>query len=220
MKTYEAKSESKAVELAANDLKIPADQVKYAVVSDVKKLFGRKVTIGVYTKADVIEYAVNLLETICETLELKVNAEASLADDVIKIDINADIPSVVIGRSGENLRALNELVRSAVFNRFGEHYRILLNCDSYKEDKYARLVRAAKHAAWTVKKTGVKVSLDPMTSDERRVIHNALANDKRVTTLSEGTGRFRHITINRVELPTESVKEEPVVSEEKTDVQE
>ena len=103
---------------------------------DVKKLFSRKVTIGIYTLADVIEFAVNYLETIGEMLELSIKATATLSDDVIKIDISSDYSPKVIGHNGETLRALNELTRSACFNKFGGHYRILLNCDNYKDEKY------------------------------------------------------------------------------------
>ncbi len=217
MKTYEAKSEKEAVELAAKDLGKPAEEVEYFVVSDVKKLFGHKVTIGIFTIADVVEYAVNYLETVCEMLELPVHAEASLDDDIIKINIITDVAPRVIGKNGETLRSLNELTRSAIFNRFGGHYRILLNCDNYKDDKYAKLIRIAKHQAYEVKKTGITAVLDPMTSDERRVIHNALSSDPNITTVSEGTGHNRHLTIRRVERPnptTEQPKAEEEVSEE------
>lgn len=199
MKVFEAKSEKEALEIAAQELNQKVEDINYTVIADVKKLFGHKVSIGVYDMSDAIEYAVNYVETLCEMIEVDATAEASLNDDIINIDISSSNPSVVIGRNGENLRSLNELVRSAVFNKFGGHYRILLNCDNYKDDKYSKLIRIAKRAAYSVKKTGVKAVLDPMTSDERRVIHNALANDKSIVTVSEGSGHFRRLTISRVE---------------------
>lgn len=198
MNTYEGKTEEEALAQAAADLKKDPASIEYYVISDVKKLFGRKVTIGIFTMADVVEYAVNYLETLCEMLELTIKADATLDDDVIKINIETDVAPKIIGRNGETLRSLNELTRSATFNHFGGHYRILLNCDGYKDEKYEKLIRTARRLANDVKRTGITAVLDPMTSDERRVIHNSLAADPYVKTLSEGVGRKRHITISKV----------------------
>ena len=207
MKTFEGKTEQEALQLAAADLGKKPEEIEYYVISDVKKLFSRKVTIGIYTLADVIEFAVNYLETIGEMLELSIKATASLSDDVIKIDISSDYSPKVIGHNGETLRALNELTRSACFNKFGGHYRILLNCDNYKDEKYQRITRIAKRVASEVRRTGVTAELDPMTSDERRVIHAALADEPYITTESVGVGRNRHVTIKKT-------TEKPAASEE------
>lgn len=197
MKTYEGKTEEEALDLASQDLGQKAEEIRYHIISDVKKLFSRKVTIGVYTMVDVIEYASNYLETLCETIEIKVHPDASLEDDVIKINIETESAPRIIGHNGETLRALNELIRSAVFNRFGGHYRILLNCDNYKDQKYEKLIRMARRIAGEVRRSGITASLDPMTSDERRVIHNALSTDPSIKTVSEGVGRQRHLTIRK-----------------------
>lgn len=207
MKNFEGKTEQEALQLAAADLGKKPEEIEYYVISDVKKLFSRKVTIGIYTLADVIEFAVNYLETIGEMLELSIKATATLSDDVIKIDISSDYSPKVIGHNGETLRALNELTRSACFNKFGGHYRILLNCDNYKDEKYQRITRIAKRVASEVRRTGVTAELDPMTSDERRVIHAALADEPYITTESVGVGRNRHVTIKKI-------TEKPAASEE------
>ena len=103
MKTFEGKTEQEALQLAAADLGKKPEEIEYYVISDVKKLFSRKVTIGIYTLADVIEFAVNYLETIGEMLELSIKATATLSDDVIKIDISSDYSPKVIGHNGETL---------------------------------------------------------------------------------------------------------------------
>lgn len=213
MKTYEGKTEEEALNLASQDLGQKAEDIKYHIVSDVKKLFSRKVTIGVYTMADVIEYASNYLETLCEMIEIKIRSDASLQDDVIKINIETEAAPRIIGHNGETLRALNELTRSAVFNRFGGHYRILLNCDNYKDQKYEKLIRMARRIAGEVRRSGITASLDSMTSDERRVIHNALSSDTSIKTISEGVGRQRHLTIRKATV-TEMEEIVPTVEEE------
>ena len=72
--------------------------------------------------------------------------------------------------------------------------------------------------AKTVQKTKVSARLGQMTNDERRVIHNALSNDVHLKTLSVGTGKNRHVTIQYVNyVPSYSKTTEEVVKEEQKD---
>ena len=57
----------------------------------------------------------------------------------------------------------------------------------------------AKRVAKEVQQTHIKVDLDPMPSDERRIIHNALTNNKRVYTESEGEEPNRYVVIKSKE---------------------
>ena len=82
---------------------------------------------------------------------------------------------------------------------FKRRYRILLDVNAYKDDKYEKIVRIAKRVAKEVQKTKISAKLDPMTSDERRVIHNALSNMPHIKTESIGQGHHRQLTINYVE---------------------
>ena len=95
------------------------------------------------------------------------------------------------------MQALNQLVRSAANMEFKKRVRVLIDINGYKEDKYKKLEAIAKREATKVFKTKITAVLDPMTADERRVIHNVIANSnfKNVKTVSEGEGNKRHITI-------------------------
>ncbi|MDD4532240.1 MAG: hypothetical protein PHW22_02275, partial [Bacilli bacterium] len=85
-----------------------------------------------------------------------------------------------------------------LYNKYGKHYRVLLNINTYKDQEYEKIIGLAQRVAKTVKRTKITADLSPMTSDERRVIHNALADDVHIKTISVGTGRDRHITIQYV----------------------
>lgn len=219
MKEYEGKTIEECLEKASADLQQPVESIKYEVLEEVKSLFNKKAKIGIYELSDVIEYGENYLKNILNTLELKCDIKSSLTDDIIHIDLTSeeDAPKI-IGRGGETLKSLNELVRSAVYAKFGHHYRLLLNVNNYKDQKYEKLIAMARRIAREVKNTRVTVELQPMTSDERRVIHNALSNDVHLKTVSVGAGKTRHITIEYVnyvppvETKTETVEE--VIKEE------
>ena len=209
MNRYEGKTEEEAVKKACEDLHIDDPKsLQYQVISIKKTLFSKVVTIGIYSISDVLVFADDYIKRCLRALGIEGSTEAKYEDGVIKLNIVTWKNKNVIGRNGDTLRSINELTRSACFNRFGGHYRILLNCDGYKEVKYNKYESMARHYANEVRRTHVTAILDPMTSDERRIIHQVLDGYPNIKTQSLGTGHKRHITIqyvadNSVNIPSD-----------------
>ena len=67
--------------------------------------------------------------------------------------------------------------------------------NDYKDAKYEKIIKKAKRIAREVQNSHVNATLDPMTSDERRVIHNTLSNYHNIKTESSGRGPKRAVTI-------------------------
>lgn len=200
MNKFEGKTEEEAVLKACEELGIADPKsLNYQVISVKKTLFSSIVTIGIYSINDVIVFADDYIRRCLRALGLEGSTEAKYEDGVIKLNIVCSYNKNVIGRNGDTLRSINELTRSACFNRFGGHYRILLNCDGYKENKYDKFIAIARKYADDVMRTHITVVMDPMTSDERRIIHQALTDYPHIKTQSIGTGHKRHITIQYVE---------------------
>lgn len=200
MNKFEGKTEEEAVLKACEELGVEDPKsLNYQVISVKKTLFSSVVTIGIYSINDVIVFADDYIRRCLRALGLEGSTEAKYEDGVIKLNIVCSYNKNVIGRNGDTLRSINELTRSACFNRFGGHYRILLNCDGYKENKYDKFIAIARKYADDVMRTHITVVMDPMTSDERRIIHQALTDYPHIKTQSIGTGHKRHITIQYVE---------------------
>lgn len=203
MNKFEGKTEEEAVKKACEALGVSDPKtLNYQVISVKKNIFFTTYTIGIYSINDVIVFADDYIKKCLKALGITGATEAKYEDGVIKLNIVSDRNKNVIGRNGDTLRSINELTRSACFNRFGGHYKILLNCDGYKENKYDKFVSIARHYAMEVERSHVTAVLDPMTSDERRVIHQALTGMPHIKTQSLGTGHKRHITIQYVEEET------------------
>ena len=139
------------------------------------------------------------VKIVLSDLGLEDEVKSTLDDGVIRIALNTSHNAVLIGKNGQTLQALNSVVRQAVSHKFKRHYSILLDINSYKDEKYEKLIRMAMRIAKEVQKTKVNAVLDPMTSDERRIIHNALSKMKNIRTESSGQGYKRQITIYYVE---------------------
>ena len=198
MKRFTAKTLDDAIVLACQDYGILPDQLNYSIIEEKKGLFAKKVEIEVYDLSDAIEFAQEYLVNAISTFGITATTKASLSDDIIKITINSDHNSILIGKNGRTLQALNELTKLAVSSRFKKRYRVLLDIADYKGDKYKRVIHMAKRTAYEVQKTHVDAKLDPMTADERRVVHNALSRIRNISTESTGEGKKRHIVIKYV----------------------
>ena len=200
MKTYTAKTIEEAVKEASLDLGMDEDELVFKVVEEKKGLISKKATIDVYEFTDVIEFAEGYIKSVIESLGISgVKTKASLEDNIIRIEIDSDHNPILIGKNGVTLQALNEIVRLAVSGKFHHRYRVLLDIGDYKDAKYSRVAAIARRTAKEVQKSKVDVVLDPMPSDERRIVHNVLANFSHITTESSGEGRKRAVTIKYVE---------------------
>ena len=200
MKTYTGKTVEEAVELASNELGISEDDLIFSVEEEKKGLFSKKATIKVFELTDVIEFTEQYIKDVVESLGVGgVTTNTSLEDDIIHVEISSDHNPILIGKNGITLQSLNEIVRVAVGGKFRRRYRILLDIGDYKDHKYSRVAFIARKTAKEVQKTHQDAVLDPMPSDERRVVHNALANFSHIQTESSGVGHHRAVTIKYVE---------------------
>ncbi len=198
MKEYVSKTVDECVNNACLELGIPTNRLLYKVVEEKGGLF-KKARIEVYTEEDAVSYAESYLKDVLGAMGVEITTSATIDDGLIRLNIDSKRNPVLIGKGGRTLQALNELVRLAVSNKFRHRYRILLDVGGYKEDRYSRIAYLAKRAAEEVIKTKYPVQLDPMTPDERRIVHNTLTGWKNIKTESSGEGNERAVNIFYVE---------------------
>lgn len=200
MKQFVGKTQNDALELAAASLNVPVENIYIDSVKENKGLFGRikSVEVTCFTDAMIVEFVVDYLKKIIEKMGIEVELAPSFQDGLIRVKLSTNHNSILIGKDGETLQALNEVVRNATNATFKKRVRILLDINDYKKDKYSKLISIAKREAIKVSKTHVTASLSPMSADERRAIHNALVSFRNVKTVSVGEGKDRHITIEYV----------------------
>jgi spoIIIJ-associated protein len=199
MKTYSGKVLEDILNVASEELKIPVADLSYEIIEDKKGLFSKKVTINIYELSDVVEFAEGYLVNAIATFGITATTKTVLKEDIINISLDTDHNSILIGKNGQTLQAMNELTRLATSSRFKKRYRILLDINDYKDGKYDKIVSIAKRTAKEVQRTHIDATLEPMPADERRMVHNALSTFHNIKTESEGDGRQRAIVIRYVE---------------------
>ena len=203
MKTITAKTLELAIDQASEELGVVKEELLYEVLEEKKGLFSKKVVVAFYDTADVIEFAQKYISNIIhDGLGLDVSLKAFYRNGLIKILIETDHNSLLIGRNGQTLQALNELVKLAISSKFKRKFRILLDIGDYKDKKYNRVIAVAKRAASQVLKTHLDIKLEAMTPDERKKVHTALASWKNIKTESVGDGKDRAIVVKYVGINT------------------
>ncbi len=131
-----------------------------------------------------------------EKLNLNATAEVVLENEEnVVFNILTEDSSFVIGYRGEVLDSIQTLA-GAVYNTNKEKYlRVVVDCENYRTKREKTLISLAKKLALKAKKTGRKVTLEPMNPFERRVIHSALMDEEGVTTVSEGKEPNRFVAV-------------------------
>lgn len=199
MKEYVGKTVEEAIATAALSEGVEEHALVYRVKEEKKGLFSKKATIEVYTIEDAMEYAQEYLKTALGAMGVEITTEAYIEENIIRVTIDSERNPILIGKAGKTLQALNELVRLAVSSRFRHRFRVLLDVGGYKEDKYDKLAWIAKRTAKDVIRTHQDARLDPMTPDERRIVHNTLSGWDHIRTESSGEGADRAVTIRYVD---------------------
>ena len=113
----------------------------------------------------------------------------------VRVNMQGDVLGILIGRRGETLDALQYLTSLQVNKGQEEYTRVTLDSEGYRAKREEALIRLANRMANRAKKTGRRVSMEPMNPYERRILHSALQNTTGVSTHSEGEEPNRHVVI-------------------------
>ena len=199
MKEYSGKTIEEALDAACKDTGKTVEDLIYLENDKKKGLFSKKVSVEVYDLSDVVTYAEDYILNVIDNLGIENTVNSKLEDDVIRMTIDSTHNPILIGKNGITLQSLNELVKLAVSNHFHKRFRILLDVNGYKDNKYFRLSKIARRTAHEVQKTKETYTFAAMPADERRAIHNACSNMENIRTESIGEGTHRQVQIIYVE---------------------
>ena len=144
-------------------------------------------------KADAVKFLTDVFKAM--KLEAVVNVEFDAAENELSIDVKAEDMGVLIGKRGQTLDSLQYIVSLAINKDSNEYVKVKLDSENYRLRRKETLENLARNIASKVKRTGRPVSLEPMNSFERRIIHSALQGDPDCETFSEGNDPYRKVVV-------------------------
>jgi len=202
--TYE-----EAVAEGMRQLGVPSDAVEIELLHEAHEdtLPGAEplpgVTVRLRVKPEVLlEHARRHVERILELMGVEAKVEGSITRRGLVVNIISPTDnSLIIGRGGQNMDALQFLINRMIMKAGREVVPILVDAEGYRERRYAQLEDIARRAAKKAIRFKREVALKPMPPSDRKVIHLTLREFRGVHTISRGEEGNRRVVV----MPAEGV---------------
>ena len=155
------------------------------------------------TRAELLEeegdIAADYLEELLDIADLDGDIDIDVKEGRPQVAIICDEKdsnlSTLVGKEGRTLATLQELTRLAVQSATGQRSWLMLDIDGFRNRRRDALKEMAREYIEKVKASGEPISLKPMNSFERKVIHDQVSKAGLVSE-SEGEGDRRHVVIS------------------------
>jgi spoIIIJ-associated protein len=137
-----------------------------------------------------------LIEGVLDELDLEGQVEIREDDERIEAEVVGDEDfGLLIGKRGQTIDALQLLCFQAAFRGLRDRKRVILDAAGYRERRKEVLTARADRAAEQALDRNVSVELDPMSAQERRVVHEHLKERSGIETFSEGDEPRRCVVV-------------------------
>ena len=203
-----AKTVDEAVEQALDKLGLDKSEIEVEIISKGKAgIFGfgseeARVIVRRRTESADMDIAALGKNVLSELLGLmNVAAQVDVREDVdehtrVLLDVSGADLGILIGRRGDTLASLQYVVNLIASRELKVNAGITVDVERYRERRYESLRNLATRIAGEVKSTDRSISLEPMPSNERRIVHLTLREHPDVSTQSVGHGEGRKVVIS------------------------
>ncbi|WP_334115225.1 RNA-binding cell elongation regulator Jag/EloR [Streptococcus parasuis] len=142
--------------------------------------------------AEVSEY----VQEILDDMDVEARIETSHNRRTINIQVDTNEPGRVIGYHGKVLKALQLLAQNFLYNRYERNFYITINVNDYVEHRAEVLQGYAQKLAERVITEQEAYHTDPMSSNERKIIHRIISKMDGLTSYSEGSEPNRYVVVD------------------------
>lgn len=198
--TASGETVEEAIESALQQLKLPRERAEIEIIDEGRKgflgIFGSvRAVVKVSEKIDNIEITKDFLKEVATHMGAEIDVEVEQEGNRVTFNLSGDKIALLIGRRGKTLNALQYLSQLVLNKYTTQFHSVVVDAEGYRERREETLIDLAKKMAQKATKVNRKVSLEPMPSFERKIIHTALQDESSVTTYSNGHEPHRHIVI-------------------------
>lgn len=194
-----AKNVEAAIQLALDELDLLREQAEIEVLEEGSNGFfgigAKEAVVKVTAKSLADAKAKAFLEEVFSAMGMNVDIDITLGDKTMNINLSGDNMGLIIGKRGDTLDALEHLVSLCVNKGDGDYIKVILDTENYREKRHQTLVKLAESLAASVVRNKRKIVLEPMSSNERRIIHATLQSNKYVDTYSIGEEPNRKVVV-------------------------
>ena len=193
----QGKTVDQAIEIGLYKLGVSRDQVKISILEQAGLFNKARVRLSLDQSSETENNVKELAEKLTNLMGVNVDVFVEETEENFIVDITGEDAAIFIGKHGENLESFGFLLNS-IYNKnkkSDEYKRVVVDSNGYKGKREETLRVLAVRTASRVVSTGRSVKLEPMSANERRIIHSALAEHSKVETVSNGKEPYRYITV-------------------------
>lgn len=151
--------------------------------------------VGAEVLEEAVEDALDFLEGLLDAMDLDADVEAEIAEDGgIRAWFTGPDSGLIIGRRGQSLDAIQELLRTTVQRRAQTRIRVNLDAEGYRERRKEALIAETALMAEKAKEQG-EAEFEPMSAYERKLVHDAASQIPGIVSVSEGEDPRRRVIL-------------------------
>lgn len=196
VKEYIDKTKELALEQCVQDLNTSEEELYIRESMVEGKLFkSKKIKLEVLEKKEILAYVKEYISSLSKYMNLDIKAEIKENDGMIQIVLVSDNNGILIGKDGRTMNAIQYLLRQSISGQTGFSIKIMVDVSNYKEKQNYFFERDIKKICKEVLHSHVDVTLDPMNSYKRRLVHNLVSNYPQLSTESLGEEPHRYVVI-------------------------
>ncbi len=148
------------------------------------------------TPQEVGDAAVAFMDGLADAFGATATSELLVDGTELDVHVSGEGLGLLVGPGGRTLNAIQDLARVSAQRRLGDHdTRLRIDVAGYRARRNEALARFAADVAASVRESGSARALEPMTSADRKVIHDALNEEAGVSSRSEGDDPNRRIVV-------------------------
>ncbi|MBN1326636.1 MAG: Jag N-terminal domain-containing protein [Candidatus Cloacimonetes bacterium] len=204
----EGKSTAKIISGFMKEHNLTLEDFKFEVIeegsSSFLNLFGSKPTKVKFILKDSEENLKNYTIGLLKLLEINfTDIEISRKDKEYHISIKgSNNPGFIIGKSAKLLDSIQHILNQMINKQEKKQLHIKLDVDGYRERKRTALLAKVKSIADKVQKKNRSITLEPLNSANRRIVHQFIEKNSDLKTMTIGDGEFKRVVI----LPAGKIK--------------
>jgi spoIIIJ-associated protein len=165
-------------------------------------------TIDAVSPEEVGAAAVAFMDGLVVAFGTTGTSSLTVDDTELEVRLDGEGLGLLVGPGGRTLNAVQDLVRVAAQRRLGDHEtRLRIDVAGYRVRRQEALTRFGREVAEAVRSSGTARILEPMTSADRKVLHDVLGDEPGVTSRSTGDEPYRKVIVEPTsdhEVPTDS----------------
>lgn len=170
--------------------------VKYDEENEAPEEVAKRVVGNPIPQDEFEKKLTEFISTVIEKMGYSASLEIMFREErKIGLKLTSENSSILIGRKGKNLDALQLLANVYAGHLGRENVRIILDTENYRVRREENLVHLAYTTADKVRTKRTSILLEPMNPFERRLIHTTLNDFSDIETKSEGEGLYKQVRV-------------------------